>query len=316
MCASTSNNASCRPRKLGTAATCRHGTHPNLETRSRETSTRFALCTTNKFARWSIFEKFPWKQIFPDEELLEPTLTESAHPRPLTRAPRLASPMAHMSPHPTNIRRPGTRAWEVGLCCPSGMDCGLCASATFCPCFVIGANAKMLKTGYITGPCCDDGGFGTNPCVYSGSLACLQGVAQTFISSALGTSATWFQLLPFYSCHWRKAVREKLDIDGHPCTDFACHYFCMPCSLCQEHVSLKREIFHAQMMAQQSGGQPAYVGYGHGGQVALQPQPAYYGQQGPVATGYPVAQGNPYSNPGGNPYANTQAYPPPAHRMS
>ena len=52
------------------------------------------------------------------------------------------------------------------------------------------------------------------------------------------------------------------------------------------------------------------------GQVALQPQPAYYGQQGPVATGYPVAQGNPYSNPGGNPYANTQAYPPPAHRMS
>ena len=229
LCASTRNNASCRPRKLGTAATCRHGTHPNLlETRSRETSTRFALCTTNKFARWSIFEKFPWNQIFPDEELLEPTLTESAHPRPLTRAPRLASPMAHMSPHPTNIRRPGTRAWEVGLCCPSGMDCGLCASATFCPCFVIGANAKMLKTGYITGPCCDDGGFGTNPCVYSGSLACLQGVAQTFISSALGTSATWFQLLPFYSCHWRKAVREKLDIEGHPGTDFASHYFCMP----------------------------------------------------------------------------------------
>ena len=144
-----------------------------------------------------------------------------------------------------------------------------------------------VKTGYITGPCCDDGGFGTNPCVYSGSLACLQGVAQTFISSALGTSATWFQLLPFYSCHWRKAVREKLDIDGHPCTDFACHYFCMPCSLCQEHVSLKREIFHAQMMAQQSGGQPAYVGYGHGGRVALQPQPAYYGQQGTGCHGVP-----------------------------
>ena len=225
--------------------------------------------------------------------------------------------MAHMSPHPTNIRRPGTRAWEVGLCCPSGMDCGLCASATFCPCFVIGANAKMLKTGYITGPCCDDGGFGTNPCVYSGSLACLQGVAQTFISSALGTSATWFQLLPFYSCHWRKAVREKLDIDGHPCTDFACHYFCMPCALCQEHVELKRQIFHAQMAAQQGGGHPGYVGYGHGGQVALQSQPGYYGQQpGPTATGYPVAQGNPYANPGGNPYANTQAYPPPPNRMS
>ena len=125
--------------------------------------------------------------------------------------------------------------------------------------------------------------------MYSGSLACLQSVAQAFISSALGTSATWFQLLPFYSCHWRKAVREKLDIGGHPGTDFASHYFCMPCSLCQEHVSLKREIFHAQMMAQQSGGQPAYVGYGHGGQVALQPQPAYYGQAGTVAIWVDVA---------------------------
>ena len=219
-----------------------------------------------------------------------------------------------------NLRADTTKdAFDTTLCanaCFCG-GCDLCFAAMFCPCFLVGANAKMLTTGYVTGPCCEDGGFGSNPCVLSGCLACLQCVAQTFISSALGSGASWFQLLPFYSCHWRKAVREKLDIDGHPCMDFACHYFCMPCALCQEHVELKRQIFHAQMVAQQGGGHPGYVGYGHGAQVALQAQPGYYGQQpGPTATGYPVAQGNPCANPGGNPYANTQAYPPPPNRMS
>ena len=65
--------------------------------------------------------------------------------------------------------------FDTPLCCPGEAGCDVCMAAVFCPCCVVGANAKMMAhPGAPVGPC---DGSGTE-CMIHGTLTAISAVVQ------------------------------------------------------------------------------------------------------------------------------------------
>lgn len=222
-----------------------------------------------------------------------------------------SSPGVHPTDYgPHGMHRPGTQTWNTQLCCPAGMDCALCAAATFLPCCVVGSLTKMMRNpGTLADPCSYDGG-GETACAITCLLFAANSALQALVS---GLPPGAVQIHACYTHQVRKEIRETYDIEGHPCTDLVCHWCCMPCALCQEHVEVTRRV-QGHYLAQQAG-------------VVFYPQ--HMMPVMPPVMGHPVigqpAPGNPYANQG-NPYpapasaypsppGATQAYPPQTQRI-
>ena len=146
-----------------------------------------------------------------------------------------------------NLRADTTReGFDTPLCanaCFCG-GCDLCFAAMCCPCFLVGANAKMLHSGAYHSPCGD-----LWQC--KRSEECMQFV---FPYACIAFWGYWFAPCgPFsfvpgalYTSSFRHKTRKQFGITSSgQCipgysNDVFVHLFCFPFALCQEHVELKK----------------------------------------------------------------------------
>uniref|UniRef100_A0A7N0TZD1 Uncharacterized protein n=1 Tax=Kalanchoe fedtschenkoi TaxID=63787 RepID=A0A7N0TZD1_KALFE len=94
--------------------------------------------------------------------------------------------------------------WTTGLCgCCE--DSGNCCMTCCCPCVTFGRNAEIIEKG--TSSCCSNG-------------------LVFYLLSMVGSK-----------------LRSQYSLPEEPCNDFCVHFFCLSCSLCQEHRELKNRGF-------------------------------------------------------------------------
>lgn len=139
--------------------------------------------------------------------------------------------------------------WLTDLC--GGCNGETCCAACCCPCCMVGANAKMLRTGVIVDPCC--GGSGPE-CVIHGMLG---GLIQGVAIFGLGPLAALIHFGSCYACGIRSQLRTKYGIDGSSMADCCIHYWCGPCAVCQEYEENKKRITMNQQPAVVVVQQPA-----------------------------------------------------------
>lgn len=125
----------------------------------------------------------------------------------------------------------------------------------------------------------------------------LSGVLQAVVQAFGVPVGGWLNLGPCYSCQFRKQLRDKYNIHNGAGSECLYHYFCQPCSLCQEHVELHKRLTAGNLHMQH--GQPGVavmIGHMNAGPTTMgQPvmgQPMT-GQQQPGQQGGGTA-GNPY----------------------
>ncbi|XP_021751187.1 cell number regulator 5-like [Chenopodium quinoa] len=114
----------------------------------------------------------------------------------------------------------GTVQWSSGICACCD-DTPSCCIGTFCPCYLFAKNAEFLGSGTLAGPC-----------VVHCMLWTLASSGCFLYCILLGLPGC---LLSSYSCNYRRTLRTKYNLPEAPCGDFATHFFCHLCALCQEY---------------------------------------------------------------------------------
>ncbi|XP_031475064.1 protein PLANT CADMIUM RESISTANCE 10 [Nymphaea colorata] len=116
--------------------------------------------------------------------------------------------------------------WSSGICaCCDDMQS--CCIGFFCPCFLFGKNTEFIGAGSWTGPCVTHftlwGLFNCLCCLLTdGMLLGLPGI-----------------MVSCYACGYRRAIREKFNLQEAPCGDFVTHLCCHQCAICQEYRELR-----------------------------------------------------------------------------
>lgn len=131
--------------------------------------------------------------------------------------------------------------WRASMCGDAECDvvCGACCT----PCVVHGSNAKMLHTGQTADAC----NFKQKECLIHGALFTTQ-ITLTIIMWSLanpwaaGTLQPFWNLPAYYACLQRTETRERFGIQGSECSDCCIHFWCHPCTLCQEHSEISRRL--------------------------------------------------------------------------
>ncbi|GLT59561.1 hypothetical protein SLA2020_323730 [Shorea laevis] len=116
--------------------------------------------------------------------------------------------------------------WSSGICaCCDDMQS--CCIGLFCPCFLFGKNAEFLGSGTLIGSCM------THFILWGfiNSLCCI--LTEGFLLGLPGC------FVACYACGYRKALRAKYNLQEAPCGDFATHFFCHPCAICQEYREIR-----------------------------------------------------------------------------
>ncbi|XP_048333967.1 protein PLANT CADMIUM RESISTANCE 10 isoform X2 [Ziziphus jujuba] len=97
----------------------------------------------------------------------------------------------------------------------------------FCPCFLFGKNAEFLGSGTLMGSCMTHlilyALFYTVCCPLTEGI--FLGLPGCFVSC--------------YACGYRRALRSKYNLPEAPCGDFATHFFCHLCAICQEYREIR-----------------------------------------------------------------------------
>ncbi|KAH7287849.1 hypothetical protein KP509_31G000100 [Ceratopteris richardii] len=102
--------------------------------------------------------------------------------------------------------------WTSGFCdCFS--DCGSCCITYCCPCISVGEIVNVADRGQSS--------FCEGCCIYAALQFCLCGMGC------------------FYSCMYRKKVREMFNLPASPCDDFFAECLCPLCSITQTYRELK-----------------------------------------------------------------------------
>ncbi|XP_075637721.1 cell number regulator 8-like [Castanea sativa] len=157
----------------------------------------------------------------------------------------------------------GRSQWSSGICCCLGRndeflssDLEVCVLGSVAPCVLYGSNAERL---------------GSNP---AGTFAnhCSTYTVLYLIGKAV---FGWNCLAPWFSYNSRTAIRRRFNLEGscealhgtcgccgtfvedeaqreqcESACDFATHFFCHPCSLCQEGREIRRRMPHPGFNAQ------------------------------------------------------------------
>ncbi|XP_059305764.1 cell number regulator 8 [Lycium ferocissimum] len=153
--------------------------------------------------------------------------------------------------------------WDSGLCSCFGRNDEFCSSdievcllGSMAPCVLYGSNAERLGSA--------PGSFANHCLPYTG----LYVIGQSFFGSNC--------VAPFFTYPSRTAIRRKFNLEGscealnrscgccgssledevqreqcESACDFATHFFCHPCALCQEGRELRRRLPHPGFNAQQ-----------------------------------------------------------------
>jgi Cys-rich protein (TIGR01571 family) len=101
----------------------------------------------------------------------------------------------------------------------------------------------MLHTGQTADAC----NFKQKECLVHGALFTTQ-ISLTVIVWALAnpwvaaTLQPFWNLPAYYACLQRSETRERFGIQGSECSDCCVHFWCHPCSLCQEHSEITRRL--------------------------------------------------------------------------
>ncbi|KAJ7949805.1 Protein PLANT CADMIUM RESISTANCE like [Quillaja saponaria] len=117
--------------------------------------------------------------------------------------------------------------WSSGVCaCCDDMQS--CFIGLFCPCFLFAKNAEFLGSGTFIGSCM--------------THFILWALANTVC--CLLTEGIWLVGLPgycvaCYACGYRRELRSKFNLQEEPCGDFATHFFCHLCAICQEYREIR-----------------------------------------------------------------------------
>jgi len=146
-------------------------------------------------------------------------------------------------------------SWTTGLCdCGAAgkCDCVTCATSTFCPWSILGANAKMMQTNRSVDPC---DGWCTKECGISGGLywggqivGCILGCClDAYAAYAVG--GIGYVSMVVYSQTLRNKTRVRNGIEQGECVDCCAHFWCLPCAVAQEHYEIKVRLPRAVIVA-------------------------------------------------------------------
>ena len=149
-----------------------------------------------------------------------------------------------------NLRAETSKSdFDTTLCAPvfgCQAPCGLTCAAMCCPCYVIGANAKMLHSGAYHDPCVDIRGCKrSEPCMkFVFPYACIAFWGYWFAPCGP------FSFVPgaMFTASYRHKTRKQFGITSSAqcvpgfSNDICMHLFCFPFAICQEHVELKRNV--------------------------------------------------------------------------
>ena len=130
--------------------------------------------------------------------------------------------------------------------CQYSCDCSICCAACCCPCCVYGAIKTALDTEHLVqDPCC--GSCNKHCCCFALSPPpfaphVLAGIATHVMSGAdIGR-----MVVPYFgfilSSRARGQLRRKYNIPEDRCSDCCCHFWCNPCSLCQDFKELEMRM--------------------------------------------------------------------------
>ncbi|KAJ8759809.1 hypothetical protein K2173_009910 [Erythroxylum novogranatense] len=116
--------------------------------------------------------------------------------------------------------------WSSGICACCD-DIQSCCIGLFCPCYLFGKNAESLGSGTLLGSCTMHfilwALINTLCCCMTDGL--LLGLPGCFVAC--------------YACNYRKALREKYNLQEAPCGDLVTHFFCHLCANCQEYREIR-----------------------------------------------------------------------------
>ncbi|XVF41272.1 hypothetical protein PTKIN_Ptkin01aG0267300 [Pterospermum kingtungense] len=118
--------------------------------------------------------------------------------------------------------QPQSLRWSSGICaCCDDMQS--CCIGLFVPCFLFGKNAEFLGSGTLVGSCI------THFILWAfvNTLCCV--LSQGFLLALPGC------FVSCYACGYRRTLRSRYNLEEAPCGDFATHFFCHLCAICQEY---------------------------------------------------------------------------------
>ncbi|KAK1279555.1 Cell number regulator 5 [Acorus gramineus] len=116
--------------------------------------------------------------------------------------------------------------WTSGICaCCDDMQS--CCIGLLCPCYLFGKNAEYLGSGTLVGSCM------THFLLWGllNGLCCL--FTEGCLLGCPGSSVAC------YAYGYRRALREKYNLQEAPCTDLTTHIFCHMCAICQEYREIR-----------------------------------------------------------------------------
>ncbi|KAH9623049.1 hypothetical protein KSS87_012252 [Heliosperma pusillum] len=145
---------------------------------------------------------------------------------PLGQSDREPEAVTTMIEH-ANIQPPhGPLQWSSGICaCCDDMQS--CCVGLFCPCYLFAKNAVSLGSGTLAGPCI----------THFMLWALVNGVCCLITDGVLWGLPGCF--IGCYAYNYRKNLRTRYNLQEAPCGDFATHFFCHLCAICQEYREIR-----------------------------------------------------------------------------
>ncbi|KAL8493492.1 hypothetical protein ACS0TY_024633 [Phlomoides rotata] len=120
----------------------------------------------------------------------------------------------------------GTGQWSSGICaCFDDMQS--CCVGLFCPCYLFGKNAEVLGSGTLMGSCM----------MHFILWALVNSLCCVFTEGVMWGLPGCF--VACYACGYRRTLRSNYNLQEAPCGDFATHFFCHLCALCQEYREIR-----------------------------------------------------------------------------
>ncbi|KAL8171112.1 hypothetical protein V2J09_022916 [Rumex salicifolius] len=166
-----------------------------------------------------------------------PPPEKASYSQPPPPGPHVAQGIPMGGPQPVVIQAPPAQQrpgyWSSGLCdCFS--DVRSCCLVCWCPCVAFGQLSEVVDKGT---SCKYKLKLEPLTCCCNGSLyLCLCSVGAMAMVFGLPLSCQWI-----YSCTYRAKIKQDLGMPPSCCEECCLHFWCEPCSLCQEYRQIQSQ---------------------------------------------------------------------------